>query len=156
MPGFFVGSVSESEGVSAQDQRSNFGASVVLRFVAGRLLVAPLRRATITGTIPSHRTFICGTVEVCHCHSRYTKLCATRALLKLTRQLARYQFHAEFLPAFMIPNEQRITNFSNTGFWGDCISRSSDSLTLVIAYCCMVVIGSTIRSLIWTESCSTG
>jgi hypothetical protein len=43
--------------------------------------------------------------------------------------------YAEFLPALMIPNEQRIANFSYTSFTGVLTSCSSSSLILVSAYC---------------------
>ena len=43
--------------------------------------------------------------------------------------------YAEFLPALIIPNEQRITSFPKTSRSGLSINFSSISRTRVIAYC---------------------
>lgn len=43
--------------------------------------------------------------------------------------------YAEFLPALIIPKEQRMASFSYTSFTGVLTSCSSSSLILVRAYC---------------------
>ena len=77
---------------------------------------------------------------------------STRMMFKAVK--GRHQ--ALLRPAFMIPNEQRITSFSYLFLSGELITCSSMRRSCARPNCCMVVRGITILSRICMLSCSTG